>query len=230
MELLGVEAREAEEEIDALKLRLRGLENRRSELGARIAQLDNVVAAKSCSYKATLESVSARTLTFLKERGQPSPEAAAEMWSLETEAFTEKEEAAEREREALDDGMKLWTQAMEAVCAFENAIRRRMGGGLVANEADKAEVRKELDMVVGGLEKMVEKADKEGWKLLIVAIGVELQAFREAGEVLKRSLLASDHTTPQAGHVLDDRRGNTLLNIEDDEDERGLYDYSPLDS
>jgi hypothetical protein len=230
LELLGVEAREADEEMDALRLRLRDLENRRSELGTRIAQLDNVVAAKSCSYKATLESVSARTSTFLKERGQPSPEAAVETWSLETEAFTEKEAAAEKEREALDDGMKLWAQAMEAVCAFENAIRRRMGDGLIAGEADKAEVRKELDTVVGGLEKMVDKADKEGWKLLIVAIGAELQAFREAGEVLKRSLLASNHATPQVGHVLDDHRGSTLLNIEDDEDERRLYDYSPLDN
>jgi len=203
------------DEIAVLRQKLRELEKSHKGMQAELAGLDNIVEARASSYKAALEAVSRKTVAFLREQGgqQKSPETAAEAWGLEAEAYSEKREEAEREGGALREGMELWEGAMRRVCGFEEGLQKRIdaGGGREAMEGLKEEIEK----VAEELEDMVETAERRGWKLMVVAVGAELQAFREAGEVLKNQLRLVGGSRDSAGGKVEE---HGFGNVNDDGD------------
>jgi len=174
-------------EIDARRRELRQLEERMTDVTRRLAAVENEVDAKQSSYKGALESSGRRMAQFLKTQGQESPQAAAETWKLEAREFAEKKKAAEKEYEALCEGMELWGSAMGVVSAFEGRLAMRLKDETGNRQELGRWISRELDGAVAELDERVQRAEAEGWKLLIVAIGAEVQAMREAGEVLKKS-------------------------------------------
>ncbi|KAA8913005.1 hypothetical protein FN846DRAFT_931415 [Sphaerosporella brunnea] len=185
-EKLRVETAEVASEIADLRRKLVELEIKHTEMKGKLVELDNVVEARQSSYKVALESVSKRVTGFLRENQQASPETAVESWTLQAEAYDEKKKAAEKERRALEEGMQLWETATEVVSLFETRLAERIeqGGERVLV---KQWIGEELGRTVTELDEMVQQAEERGWKLLIAAIGAELQAMKEAGEVLERS-------------------------------------------
>jgi hypothetical protein len=202
-------------EIAELRQRLAGLEKKHAEMKQKLVALDNVVEARQSSYKEALESSSKRVAAFLKENQAASPETAVETWSLQAEAYEEKKEAAEKEHGALEEGMRLWEAATDVVSGFERRLAERIDiGG--ERKVVKEWISHELERTVEELAEMVQRAEEEGWKLLIAAIGAELQAMREAGEVLNRNFGGE----PERSGFLRER---------DQQGDRRRMNYSPLD-
>lgn len=222
-------------EITELRQRLAALETTHASKKTQLDELENVLASRSASYKSALESMSRKTSAFLAEHSQASPDAAAEVWQAEASAFIEQGAAAEREAEALEEGMELWDNAMREVCLFEDSLRERMK----SREPVRKGLKEEIRVVTANLENMVAKAEESGWNLLVAAIGAELQAFREAGELLKRTVLADDVKDEGKGKGKGKGREKAGDEISDHGDVRAfstigvsrptVSDYSPLD-
>ncbi|KAI5858951.1 hypothetical protein BZA05DRAFT_382898 [Tricharina praecox] len=214
------------EEIDAKRWELLQLEREMKSVKARLAGLENVVEARQSSYKGALESSGRRMSQFLKTQGQESPQAAAETWKLEAQAFAGKKEAAEKEHEALCEGMELWESAMDVVSAFEERLATRLQEETGNRQELGRWISQELDKAVTELDERVQRAETEGWKLLIVAIGAEVQAMREAGEVLKRSFGGGGQVGQLVEHDEEEGRPEMVGLVE----RKGKRNsYSPLD-
>jgi hypothetical protein len=166
-------------EIKALKRKLKELEKRQRILNKESKEAESRVQAMEASYKGALESVSA-SLAGLVTAGDP--EVMVRGWEEERRRMEEQREGARRERTALKEGIKLWERATEVVEGFEVELGRRV------REKNMVGVLTAMGGVVRELEDMVEKAQTEGWNLLVAAIGAELQAMKEASEVLRKRL------------------------------------------
>jgi len=213
-------------EIDARRWELRQLEKEMADVSVRLTRLENVVEARQSSYRGALESSGKRMSEFLKSQGQESPQAAAETWKQEAQTFAEKKEAAEKEYEALCEGMELWESAMDVVSAFEERLATRLKDETSNRQELGGWISQELDKAVAELDERIRRAEAEGWKLLIVAIGAEVQAMREAGEVLKRSFGGGGEVDKLVEH--DEEEGQPeMMGLVDRKGMRSSY--SPLD-
>lgn len=229
-QILEAEATSIVGEMEVLRGKLAELENRHGEIQETLAQKNSTIDAQAAPYRSSLDSVTKVLSTFLKTHSQPSPEAARKTWRTEVENYGAKMEAAEKEREALDDGMELWNEVMDAVCGFEQLLRDTLhGAGSKTHGESGLVIRSHLQRVTKELEDMAVRAETEGWNLLVVAIGTELQAFKEAGEVLERSLAQSHHETsrrsPTPSHS--EPEADLLSSVPSALDH--TRDYSPLD-
>ncbi|KAI5814399.1 hypothetical protein BZA77DRAFT_99519 [Pyronema omphalodes] len=166
-------------EINALKRKLWDLEKRQKILRKESKQAESKVQAMEASYKGALESVSA-SLAGLVTAGDP--EVMIRGWEEERSKLEEQREGARKERLALKEGIKLWERATEVVEGFEVELRRRV------RERNIVGVVTAMGGVVRELEDMVEKSQAEGWNLMVAAIGAELQAMKEAMEMLRSRL------------------------------------------
>ncbi|KAF8540836.1 hypothetical protein BDD12DRAFT_831684 [Trichophaea hybrida] len=129
---------------------------------------------------------------------------------------------------------------MRRVCGFEEGLKRRIEMGV----GGLGGLKEEIEKVTEELEDMVETAERRGWKLMVVAVGAELQAFKEAGEVLKSQLQligGGGSSTDTAGKEGVNRHG--FGNVGDDgghgdmdrflgdvdDGRRNMMNHSPLD-
>lgn len=141
---------------------------------------------------------------------------AREWWTAEVDMLERRKAVVETERTALEEGGRVWREAMEMVTEFEAGLRREMRGdrekGKESSESDgnstQAKMERQLekmDAVVARLEEKMALVGKKGWNLLICAVGAELEAFKEGAEMLRGALRASAATSnnepdpPQAG-------------------------------
>lgn len=227
---LRAEADAVAEEIAAMRKALRNLEIKHSSLQAKLAEQDSTLDSQAAPYKSALDTVTKRISSFLAEHSQPSPHAATEKWSSEVAEYGIRLEAAEKEREALEDGMALWHEVMDAVASFEQLLRDTLQDADPQNRDETSDmIRSHLDRVTKELEDMAARAETEGWNLLVVAIGAELHAFKEGGEVLRRNLAIHEPSRRQSDGKIDDREERTLSPERTSESIDHAPDYSPLD-
>ena len=158
------------------------------------------MGARASSYEGARDATARAAAAFLRQHGQTDAAAARAAWEGERAEYAAQAGAAGRERDALGDGMELWEEAMETVGGFERRLKARIRDG-----AGKDVVADEMHRVVDGLEDMVQRATREGWNLLVVAISNELQAYKEACEVLERSMRGSVLSEGSRGRRSDDR-------------------------
>ncbi|PWW80098.1 hypothetical protein C7212DRAFT_349589 [Tuber magnatum] len=177
---------EVEREMQELRIRLSKLEDHHAALKYKLEELESTVSSKTSSYQSSLVTVKQRTSNFLATHRFPSPATAIESWTLEREALLAKKDQAKVEGEALLEGMVLWDETLSLVYSFEDKlgllISGRRGGDI------NRDIMQGLEGVIEALEQKLESAENRGWKLLVCCIGAELEAFKEAKEVMKRSL------------------------------------------
>ncbi|KAG0134750.1 hypothetical protein HOY82DRAFT_577243 [Tuber indicum] len=177
---------EVEREMQELRIQLSKLEDHRAALKYKLGELESTVSSKTSSYQSSLVTVKQRTSNFLATYRFPSPATAIESWTLEREALLAKKDQAKVEGEALLEGMVLWDETLSLVYSFEDKL------GLLISGRRSGDINRDimqgLEGVVEALEQKLELAENRGWKLLVCCIGAELEAFREAKEVMKRSL------------------------------------------
>jgi pyruvate kinase len=127
----------------------------------------------------------------------------------------------------------VWKGAVKLVSEFEADLRKEMKGGGGGGDAETSNGKgkgrmgepasppppleqamyAQLDKmraVMAGLEERLHVVEENGWNLLICAIGAELEAFRQAENMLREALRAAgfdvgdddggqDHSTPHLG-------------------------------
>ncbi|KAF2151936.1 hypothetical protein K461DRAFT_269027 [Myriangium duriaei CBS 260.36] len=128
-------------------------------------------------------------------------EMAREVLEKEKKAAETKQELVETEREALEEGAIVWRDAIRDVEGFERALRVEMRGlspsrGQHPSRSENPEQRLQdlftnMGEVAVQLESKLKLAETRGWKLLIAAVGAELDAFQKGRAVLEETLLAS---------------------------------------
>ena len=154
-------------------------------------------------------------------------------FSEERDATIERRRQVEEEKEALEHGGKMWKDVAVSVTEFEKRVRAEMSGADMANsghawddqpQSNPGERLKELliqmDTVIDDLEAKYHTAEGKNWKLLIAAIGAELDALRQGRTILK-SVLGEPELGPEVDGV--DSEENAIVGDMDSGDEiRGL--------
>ncbi|KAG5985471.1 hypothetical protein E4U55_000033 [Claviceps digitariae] len=137
------------------------------------------------------------------------PELAKAWWEAEIAILEKRSLEVDEEMQALDKGSALWRDVLSLISSFESDLRQTVKNQLSSNSSlsakgkEKAYTEEEsirsqvaiMGNVLSELEHAMELAESNRWNLLICAIGAELEAFREAVDVLN-TLLPQQNELP----------------------------------
>ncbi|TKX18372.1 hypothetical protein C1H76_9160 [Elsinoe australis] len=224
-------------EIMELEDRLAKLRNEQRRLRREAEEVQNRVEAKLSGYTRGLEELEREVRDFVGELrpvdgevlfdGQGAEgedanvfwqlapkrrtlEMATEVVGKERERVEGRLELVETEREALVEGATVWKDVVRLVEDFERNLREDMKS--IGSEGGSSERLRDtlttMDETVQHLESQVKLAETKGWKLLIAAIGAELDAFVKGRDVLQQAL-----------GVIEGPRYQTLFDGMDDEEQ-----------
>jgi hypothetical protein len=126
---------------------------------------------------------------------------ARDWWEREIRILEDRKGDVDKDRTALQEGLRVWQEAIKLVSDFETRLGNEMKGGthddgkgkskeLTPEEAMHAQLERMAE-VMAGLERLLLKAEDRSWNLLICAIGAELEAFRQAELLLRGALRAA---------------------------------------
>jgi hypothetical protein len=218
---LRSEAEKVQHEIHELESRLFELRTRHRYLVAQAEQYDNTVESKLSSYKHSLSAVDRDVRHFLRHppvssslteydhskstRGgmyalkpdRRTLEMAKEQWSAEHLLLQQRQEAAEKEQLALQQGAAMWKSATERIHAFEKYLRQQVSNGFATDEVDGQILVKDLDGLIASLQSDIDVARSRDWMLLLVALGAEWAAL------CKARVLLTGEEPPETGSLLE---------------------------
>jgi len=125
---------------------------------------------------------------------------ARKQWSEDRDAVLQQQQSVEQEKAALDEGAAIWKDVVASVTDFERSLKDEMSTMSMSSshsawkdppplqaEGPQDRLRRllqRLDTVIQNLEASYETAEQRGWKLLIAAIGAELDALRQGKQIL----------------------------------------------
>ncbi|KAF9735543.1 hypothetical protein PMIN06_000530 [Paraphaeosphaeria minitans] len=199
--------RQKEDELAALKARHRSV---LSELESG----ENAVEAKLSSYKTSLAILDRNVASFLARPPDtshvslspssylslPPPrrtlDMAYEYWADEHTQLVDKCEQVDIERAALDEGAILWNDVVRRITSFETVLQDMMQPSSAA--LAPANIIAKMDATIKYLEEKVNFVKSRDWNLLFLAIGAELEAFKQGKDVLED---AFDLKTSKKGKV-----------------------------
>lgn len=136
-------------------------------------------------------------LDFLKLRPERrTAEMARSWWEGEIAILQRRKEQISEDREALTEGIVVWSEVTKLVADFESNLRRLLKTAQQSQNQDEGAVPQNairdhvatMDSVVNELEERLHFAEDKHWNLLICAIGAELEAFAEAHTLLKSTI------------------------------------------
>lgn len=228
-----------QEQINALEMQLGRLRDQQNAVHLELSRISNSVDSKLSSYRQSLrlldkqvkESLANQTSSFIHESPYHSLPLERRTLALAAEHAQEEREALEKhreilsnEREAVNAGITIWTDAVGSITSFEKALRDGMAalspavsgdddtsaGGQREHHVDMQNILSRMDEVILDLDGKARLADARGWKLLICCIGAELEAFRQGKAILEAALSTArsesgsqehDHTVSEASEV-----------------------------
>ncbi|KIW94478.1 uncharacterized protein Z519_04454 [Cladophialophora bantiana CBS 173.52] len=141
---------------------------------------------------------------------------AQEQWTSEVEMLGQRKASAESERNALEEGLRLWRDVVKRIGEFERELKAQtqelsqsrlqwpgangadyleVAPAAVAGDTSMHLVLTKLSTLISSLEEDLELAESKNWNLLNCAIGAELAAFRQAHDLLQRTTNVSSMTT-----------------------------------
>ncbi|RFU24327.1 hypothetical protein B7463_g12015, partial [Scytalidium lignicola] len=213
IEDLEREERAVDAEIRDLEDRLSQMKARKNWLVERISARVNRRDARLSSYQFALKETESEVKEFLtrppltpsvvmgEEEGfmalptsRRTLEMAREWWEKEVTVLEQRREGVEKERQALEEGAKVWDQSIRIVMEFEDELGKQMQMsmvGRVAQEPSPKMLRQQVENmgnVIEQLQSNVRLAEDKGWNLLICALGAELEAFKEGEGILRGAL------------------------------------------
>ncbi|KAJ6788074.1 hypothetical protein PWT90_02521 [Aphanocladium album] len=155
-------------------------------------------------------------LGLIPERRTPAM--AKTWWEKEVEVLDKRRRQIIKERQALEEGSAMWREVTTLVTSFESSLRHLMKTGISqtppsAKGKEKVPSQESLikdhlakmDDVVAQLEKCLGEAEAEGWNLLVCAVGAELEAFREAQDMLKSTIEETAPSEPNTSQIDESR-------------------------
>ncbi|ETI26915.1 hypothetical protein G647_10014 [Cladophialophora carrionii CBS 160.54] len=223
---LRTQVEAVEQEIQQLEATLLELRSKHRVLVNQLREVESSRDSELSSYTASLALNENQVKSFLKrppvlqslnagrEPGMYAlrPERrtlqmAQEQWSNEVEALARRKASVEIEKSALEEGSKLWRDAMQRIREFEKDLKThtrelaaqsqsQLHQSSLENEATQSTTSGDLSMTVvlaklsaliSSLEKDLQHAEANNWNLLICAIGAELAAFEQARNLLQET-------------------------------------------
>ncbi|KIW12354.1 hypothetical protein PV08_09631 [Exophiala spinifera] len=216
------EAHQVEQEITELETRLLELRNRHRHLLDQVREHESSQDSELSSYTEALKLNENSIRHFLRlppvaqgigaggvqgmyafKPERRTLQMAQDQWTNDLDLLSARKADVARERQALDEGGKLWHEVSHRIREFEKDVRDRTKGltrsraALDAVEGDGGSTTVPVDDDTGispivenmynlldFLQDALAKAEIQGWKLLICAIGAEVAAFREARDAL----------------------------------------------
>ncbi|KAF4226362.1 hypothetical protein CNMCM6457_007574 [Aspergillus fumigatiaffinis] len=133
-------------------------------------------------------------------------EMAHEHWTTEQDDLRKRQQEVDAEIQALEEGGGVWKQVVGEVTDFEKRLRSAMrrsiqtqpqlldteGHSKANTENDQVQfIIEDLEHTTSRVEQHLNLAEKKDWKLLTCCIGAELEALREAREMLLDAFDAS---------------------------------------
>ncbi|PLB54607.1 autophagy-related protein Atg28 [Aspergillus steynii IBT 23096] len=124
---------------------------------------------------------------------------AQDHWTAEQTRFQKRQNEVDAEIEALEEGGGLWKRVVKEVTGFEKRLKTAMHRSITRqsqllapdgpsgsrSEDEQARViLDDLSNTTDRVEQFLELADEKDWRLLVCCIGAELEALREAREML----------------------------------------------
>lgn len=237
------EAQTVQNEIHELEGRLMELKAKHRHLTDQAEQLENTAASELSSYQGALNLVDKEVRSFLRhppvkqglgprslQLGQDmyslrperrTLELAKEQWIAELETLEEHRTETENERSALIEGSKTWREVVQKIDDFEQLVRSHMKNSASSPDSTSSVVAS-LDQTMHFLEECLQEAETKDWKLLICAIGPELESFRQA-----RSLLAPEEVLP---HTVDEGHAEINSTTHTDEEDGDVPHTDLLDT
>jgi len=203
-------------EIRELEERLLNLKAKERHLGEKILELENRIEATESSFKNGRKELETEVRRFLyrppvqdvvlanvdtastgEQREDEDTQAfltlppkrqtlemARDWLSSSITALEGRKSSARLEATALTSGAEMWEETVNLVTAFEDELKLQMSEG----EFDLKKQLGKMGVVLRELEGKALTAGKEGWNLLICAVGAELEAFREGEGILRDAL------------------------------------------
>lgn len=138
---------------------------------------------------------------------------AKDWWESEIALLERRKEEVNEERSALEEGADVWKEVVELVTFYEEDLRKEIskassaepGGFNHDSGKDKGKAiaddqapspltfySSQLDKitkVMGALDEKLNLAEEHRWNLLLCAIGAELEAFRQAKDMIRSMLM-----------------------------------------
>lgn len=209
---LQSEAAAVAEQIEDLEAQLMELKSRQRAAKLELASLENSVESELSSYTASLalldREVDQHVRAGTGSAHRPShsqtaalPKSVSGGHALEAlrDCVLQDEEKtlADRDRHeletrALEQGIPVWNKVVGLVTSFEKLLQREIG----CVNSDDASSRLQsllvkLDSTIIAIESELDIAEAKDWKLLVCAIGAELEALGQGREVLAELALAT---------------------------------------
>ncbi|KAK1781498.1 hypothetical protein QBC45DRAFT_58468 [Copromyces sp. CBS 386.78] len=153
-------------------------------------------------------------LEFMRLRPERrTADMAKDWWESEIALLERRKEEVNKERSALEEGAEVWREVVRLVMAYEEDLRKEIAkasraepqgfshdsgkgkGKAVADDQATSPLKfysSQLDnitKVMGELDEKFNIAEEHGWKLLLYAIGAELEAFKQAKEMIRGMLM-----------------------------------------
>jgi hypothetical protein len=168
-------------------------------------------------------------------------EMAQEHWTTEQVDLRQKQQEVDAEIQALEEGGGVWKQVLGEVSGFEKRLRAAMRRSIQTQsqllehgrnskaDAERDQVQsivEDLEHTTNRVEQHLNLAEENNWKLLTCCIGAELEALREARDMLLDAFDASTEDkspTPEretTNERLPDDRNDSLtdpLGVDDPE-------------
>ncbi|MCJ1276337.1 hypothetical protein MMC21_004142 [Puttea exsequens] len=208
------------QEIHELETKLFEMRARQRHLLREIDGLSNSVQSKLSSYKSALQIAEKDVRRFLarppvettpdsglwtlpKERR--TLEMAREQFRDERETLLTRQKAVEGEQAALEEGAVMWDEVVQIVTGVEKLLRGEMqrvqpqSKELLETSSEQRDAKQGMRRILAamqeakvGVECRFDDAEGREWKLLVVAVGAELEALREGMNVLEAALAVAE--------------------------------------
>lgn len=159
------------------------------------------------------------TVSTARHSPEASPStlrAARQSYSAERKQLRARQGRAEKDQEALEEGAAVWKDVVREVSDFERRLQEDMARlssaksksnpreaqestrgneSAVRTATDMEQLLALLDQTTTQLESKHKLAETRNWKLLVAAIGAELEAFLKGKQILEAAMAASAATT-----------------------------------
>ncbi|KAG6002328.1 hypothetical protein E4U21_003243 [Claviceps maximensis] len=156
------------------------------------------------------------------------PELARAWWEAELTILEKRSLEVDGEMQALDEGSALWRDVSSLISSFESDLRQTVNGKFSSKldpsakskgkaYAEEESIRHQVEImgnVLSDLEHAMKLAESKKWNLLICAIGAELEAFREALDVLTTLLPQQKELSSSPVNTAPNGSGPVSLSLE----------------
>lgn len=231
------EAENVEKQINDLEDQLMELKARHRHLLDKKAEQENASAGQLSSYQGTLAAIDRDIREFLRrppvKQGlgprllsaeahtaskqdlyvlnpkRRTLQLARQQWAHELDLLNNHEADIKKETQALTEGAHTWKQVVIRIDEFETLLRQ----SLKSNGSETVQgILPLLDETLIFLQQTLNHAELQDWRLLVCAIGAELEAFKEA-----RALLAPDEPLADIPEPQPSEDAAKLIDSEDDD-------------